>query len=65
MKVGFYSGSVLSVTKDLAVLKPTFFPSVPRLLNSIYGKVKDKLNKEEGIKKQVIDFAIESKTKRL
>jgi len=51
MKVGFYSGSVLSVTKDLAVLKPTFFPSVPRLLNSIYGKVKDKLNKEEGIKK--------------
>jgi long-chain acyl-CoA synthetase len=25
--------------RHLAVLKPTFFPSVPRLFNRIYGKV--------------------------
>jgi long-chain acyl-CoA synthetase len=51
MKVGFYSGNVMQVTKDLAILKPTFFPSVPRLLNSVYGRIKDKLNKADGIKK--------------
>ena len=65
MKIGFYSGNVLAITTDLALLKPTLFPSVPRLLNSIYGKIKDKLNKEEGIKKNIIDAAIDAKTKNL
>ena len=38
-KVGFYGGNVLKLTDDCQVLKPTFFPSVPRLFNKIYDKI--------------------------
>lgn len=65
MKVGFYSGNVMNVTKDLAVLKPTIFLSVPRLLNSVYGKINDKLSKAKGIKKKIIDRGLASKERKL
>lgn len=39
MKCGFFAGNVLKLTEDIQVLKPTFFPSVPRLFNKIYGKI--------------------------
>jgi long-chain acyl-CoA synthetase len=39
MKVGFFSGDILKLTEDMGILKPTFFPSVPRLYNRIYGKI--------------------------
>ena len=31
VRCGFFAGNVLMLTKDVAVLKPTLFPSVPRL----------------------------------
>jgi long-chain acyl-CoA synthetase len=37
--VGFYGGEVLKIMDDLALLKPTIFVSVPRLLNRVYEKV--------------------------
>jgi long-chain acyl-CoA synthetase len=36
VKCGFFSGNVQKISEDLAVLKPTIFPSVPRLYNKIY-----------------------------
>ena len=48
MKCGFYGGNVLTLTDDIALLKPTIFPSVPRLFNKIYSKIKDGLAKKEG-----------------
>ena len=39
MKSGFFGGNVLKLTDDIALLKPTIFPSVPRLYNKIYGKI--------------------------
>ena len=53
------------MTKDLAVLKPTFFPSVPRLLNSVYSRIKDKLDKAEGVKKNLIDWGLNAKYSKL
>jgi len=41
IKIGFYSGNPLNLIEDLGVLKPTLFPSVPRLYNRIYGKIQD------------------------
>jgi long-chain acyl-CoA synthetase len=38
-RIGYYSGSPLRIVEDLGVLKPNFFPSVPRLLNRIYQNV--------------------------
>ena len=37
MKCGFYGGDTRKLMEDLAVLKPTIFPSVPRLFNKIHG----------------------------
>ena len=42
MKMGFYSGDVTKLTEDAQVLKPTFFPSVPRLYNRIFGLLNGK-----------------------
>jgi len=39
VQVGYYSGDVLKIAEDCAVLKPTLFPSVPRLYNKIYDLV--------------------------
>jgi long-chain acyl-CoA synthetase len=38
-QIGFFGGNVHKITDDLMLLKPTIFPSVPRLLNKVYEKV--------------------------
>ena len=37
--IGFYHGNTLELTDDLQALRPTLFPSVPRLYNKIYDKI--------------------------
>lgn len=37
--VGFFGGEILKITEDLQILRPTIFPSVPRLLNRVYDKI--------------------------
>ena len=39
IKCGFFGGDILKLTEDIGVLRPTLFPSVPRLYNRIYGKI--------------------------
>jgi len=34
-QVGFFRGEVLTLTNDIQALRPTVFPSVPRLLNRV------------------------------
>lgn len=42
IKIGFYSGDVLKlVSEDIPTLKPNIFPSVPRIYNRIFGKIKE------------------------
>ena len=38
-QIGFFGGKILDITKDLQLLRPTIFPSVPRLLNKVYERV--------------------------
>lgn len=37
--IGFFGGNVHKITDDLILLRPTVFPSVPRLLNKVYERV--------------------------
>lgn len=39
MAIGYYGGDALKLLDDLQELKPTIFPSVPRLFNRIYDKI--------------------------
>lgn len=55
MRGGFYGGDPLKlVAEDLPALKPTFFPSVPRIYNRIYGKIQDSFNAATGCKASLI-----------
>jgi long-chain acyl-CoA synthetase len=35
----FFNGDVLKLTEDLAIVRPTFFASVPRLFNRMHDKI--------------------------
>jgi long-chain acyl-CoA synthetase len=65
LKAGFFAGNVLKLTEDIAVLKPTLFPSVPRLFNRIYGKILDGTKAATGIKGWLVNKAIASKLANL
>jgi len=39
LRIGFFRGDVKLLLEDLQELKPTIFPSVPRLLGRVYDKV--------------------------
>lgn len=44
-KIGIYSGDVLKLKDDLADLKPTVFPSVPRLYSRFHDIMTSNINK--------------------
>lgn len=37
--IGYYSGDPLKLLEDIAVLKPSMFLTVPRILNRVYTKI--------------------------
>eukprot|EP01012_Entosiphon_sulcatum_P003261 TRINITY_DN10982_c0_g1_i1.p1 TRINITY_DN10982_c0_g1~~TRINITY_DN10982_c0_g1_i1.p1 ORF type:complete len:721 (+),score=91.45 TRINITY_DN10982_c0_g1_i1:22-2163(+) len=63
--LGFYRGNVQALLDDMQVLRPTIFAAVPRLLNRIYAKVSAGFNAQTGIKKELIEIAMESKSRRV
>lgn len=65
MKCGFYSGDVTKLTEDMAILQPTFFPSVPRLYNRIYGKIFDGIQSASGIKGWLAKKAVKAKMENI
>ena len=34
--IGYFTGDPLRLLEDAAILKPNYFPSVPRVLNRVY-----------------------------
>lgn len=61
IKVGFFAGDVMKLTDDCQVLKPTMFPSVPRLYNRIYDKINSRLKELTGVRSYLANRAISSK----
>jgi long-chain acyl-CoA synthetase len=61
MKCGFFAGDVQKLTNDIAILKPTLFPSVPRLYNRIYGKIQEGIKAATGVKGWLVNRAVTSK----
>ena len=66
LKCGYFSGNILKlVSDDLPALKPTFFPSVPRLFNKIYAKLKAGVDAATGCKAALVNRAISYKLENL
>lgn len=62
--IGFFSGDVKKLMDDIKVLRPTIFPSVPRLLNRMYDKILEKVN-ASSIKKLIFNMALTAKSNEL
>lgn len=60
-KIGYYSGDILKMLEDMAVLKPTMFASVPRLYNKLFDKFKAGISELTGVKGALINQAVASK----
>uniref|UniRef100_A0A667GZK1 Long-chain-fatty-acid--CoA ligase n=1 Tax=Lynx canadensis TaxID=61383 RepID=A0A667GZK1_LYNCA len=58
-KVGFFQGDIRLLPDDMKTLKPTVFPSVPRLLNRIYDKVHNEA--KTPLKKFLLNLAVSCK----
>ena len=61
IKIGFFAGDVLKLAEDCEVLRPTLFPSVPRLFCRIYDKITSRLKELTGMKAYLANRAISSK----
>ncbi|KAF9648046.1 acetyl-CoA synthetase-like protein, partial [Thelephora ganbajun] len=63
-KIGYSTGSPLRILEDMQVLKPNFFPAVPRLLNRIYQVIAANLE-APGLKGALFRRAVAAKMERL
>lgn len=59
--VGFYQGNTLKILEDIKALRPTIFPSVPRLYNRIYDKVMSGAREAGGVKAALFNKGYEAK----
>ncbi|KNC98543.1 uncharacterized protein SPPG_06233 [Spizellomyces punctatus DAOM BR117] len=64
--IGFFRGDVTLLMDDFTTLKPTTFPSVPRLLNRIYDKINQgALESGSAVKAGLFRMALNSKLEGL
>lgn len=63
--IGFYGGDVQKLKDDLAILKPTIFVTVPRLLLRFHDVMQSGLEKLKGCKKSLATKAVTKKTENI
>ncbi|PPQ64003.1 hypothetical protein CVT24_009377 [Panaeolus cyanescens] len=63
-KIGYFTGDPLRLLEDAQILKPNFFPSVPRVLNRVYQAAMVGGN-VPGIKGTLFKKAVDTKLQRM
>jgi long-chain acyl-CoA synthetase len=58
--LAYWERDPLKILPNLAELKPTYFPSVPRIFEKIYTAATSGIEKEGGAKKKIFDWAIKT-----
>jgi len=56
--IAYWERDPLKIMPNLAELKPTYFPSVPRIFEKIYTLATSTMEKEGGVKKAIFDWSI-------
>jgi long-chain acyl-CoA synthetase len=56
--LAYWEGNPLKILPNLAELKPTYFPSVPRIFEKIYTAATSGIEKVGGLKKAIFNWAI-------
>jgi long-chain acyl-CoA synthetase len=57
-EIAYWERDPLKIVPNLAEVKPTYFPSVPRIFEKVYTAATAAAAKEGGLKKRVFDWAI-------
>jgi len=57
--LAYWERDPLKILSNLVELKPTYFPSVPRIFEKIYTAATSAMEKEGGLKKAIFNWAIE------
>jgi long-chain acyl-CoA synthetase len=58
--IAYWERDPLKILPNLAELKPTYFPSVPRIFEKIYTAASSGVDKEGGLKKAIFSWSIET-----
>jgi long-chain acyl-CoA synthetase len=61
--LAYWERDPLKILPNLAELKPTYFPSVPRIFEKIYTAATSGMEKEGGLKKAIFDWSIKTGAK--
>ncbi len=61
--LAYWERDPLKILPNLAELKPTYFPSVPRIFEKIYTAATSAIEKEGGLKKAIFDWSIRTGAK--
>jgi long-chain acyl-CoA synthetase len=56
--IAYWERDPLKILPNLAEVKPTYFPSVPRIFEKIYTAATSGMEKEGGIKKAIFDWSL-------
>jgi long-chain acyl-CoA synthetase len=56
--IAYWEGDPNKIVPNLAELKPTYFPSVPRIFEKIYTAANSGMEKQGGLKKAIFDWSI-------
>jgi long-chain acyl-CoA synthetase len=56
--IAYWERDPLKIMPNLGELKPTYFPSVPRIFEKIYTLATSTMEKEGGLKKAIFDWSI-------
>jgi long-chain acyl-CoA synthetase len=56
--IAYWERDPLKIMPNLAEVKPTYFPSVPRIFEKIYSTATSAMEKEGGLKKAIFDWSI-------
>ena len=56
--IAYWERDPLKILPNLAELKPTYFPSVPRIFEKIYTAATSGMEKQGGLKKAIFDWSI-------
>jgi len=56
--LAYWERDPLKIMPNLAEVKPTYFPSVPRIFEKIYTTATSTMEKEGGLKKAIFDWSI-------
>src|ERR1700746_2113882 len=58
--IAYWENDPNKIVPNLGELKPTYFPSVPRIFEKIYTAANSGMEKEGGLKKAIFDWSIKT-----